>query len=271
MNGLFVLLGIESWKPVIAALLLPPVPLLLLMLIGTRMILWRRGFGWLVVLLSVAGIWLSSCIGVGEALQRSLSRPPLTLEPDEIAELKHEAASGHVAIVVLGGGREPMAPEYGLGNLTPTSLARLRYGVWLSRATNAPLAFSGGTGHAGEPGTPEADIAARVASQEFGRPLKWTEGESRDTRENAARTVALLKPAGVEQIVLVTHGYHIRRALRDFEEAAQREGGNLRIVPAPMGLGSQEQRPVLRWMPTTPGIELTRDVLRDWIGLLMGA
>jgi len=32
MNAVFVLLGIESWKPVIGALLLPPVPLLLLAL-----------------------------------------------------------------------------------------------------------------------------------------------------------------------------------------------------------------------------------------------
>lgn len=271
MNGLFVLLGIESWKPVIAALLLPPVPLLLMALLGARMILWRRGLGWLVLILSVAGVWLSSCVAVGEALQRSLSKPPLTLGPDEIAELKREATSGHVAIVVLGGGRELMAPEYGLANLAPSSLARLRYGVWLSRATGAPLAFSGGAGHAGQPGTPEADIASRIAAQEFSRPLKWAEGESRDTRENAARTVALLRPAGVQQIVLVTHGYHIRRALRDFEEAARRDGGTIRIVPAPMGLASQEQRPALRWMPSAPGFTLTRDVLHDWIGLMMGA
>ena len=34
MNELFYTLGIESWKPVLSALLLPPVPLLVLVLAG---------------------------------------------------------------------------------------------------------------------------------------------------------------------------------------------------------------------------------------------
>src|SRR5262245_975323 len=37
VNDLFVLLGIQSWKPLLTALVLPPVPWLLLMLIGARM------------------------------------------------------------------------------------------------------------------------------------------------------------------------------------------------------------------------------------------
>lgn len=269
MNSLFATLGIDGWKPLIAALLLPPVPLLLLVLLGARMILWRRGLGWLVLLLSVAGLWLSGCSAVADWLQRELSRPGLTLGPDEIAEIKRDAS--HTAIVVLGGGREDKAPEYGISNLQPQALERLRYGVWLSRATGAPLAFSGGTGYAQGPGAAEADTAARIAAQEFNRPLKWVESESRDTRENATMTLALLKPTNVDQIVLVTHGYHIRRAVRDFERAAQHAGKAVRIIPAPMGLVVSDQRPMLRWMPSNQGFARTRDVLRDAIGMLAGA
>ena len=54
VNNLFILLGIESWKPLLTALLLPPVPLLLLVLVGTRLVLPRRGLGWLVILFSVS-------------------------------------------------------------------------------------------------------------------------------------------------------------------------------------------------------------------------
>src|SRR5690606_6300637 len=36
MNGLLTLLGIESWKPVLAALVMPPLPFFLLILIGAR-------------------------------------------------------------------------------------------------------------------------------------------------------------------------------------------------------------------------------------------
>ena len=81
---------------------------------------------------------------------------------------------------------------------------------------SAPLAFSGGVGWAQQGSTSEARVAAKIAAEEFGRPLRWVEDDSRDTRENAAKTIALLKPAGIQHIVLVTHGYHMRRALRAF-------------------------------------------------------
>lgn len=270
MNGLFVLLGIESWKPVIAALLLPPVPLLLLTLIGGRMILWRRSWGWLVLLLSVLGLWFSACAGAAEWLMQVMLNPPSVLSRDDIAGLKQETAGGHVAIVVLGGGRQAYAPEYGLSSLQGSSLERLRYGIWLSRETGAPIAFSGGVGHGQTGGPSEAEIAARIAAHEFNRPLRWTEEQSRDTRENAIQSVALLKPAGITRIVLVTNKYHMRRALRDFREAAER-GGGIEITAAPMDAAPHVERPALRWMPSQEGYSLMRQTLREAVGLIMGA
>ena len=271
MNDLFVLLGVESWKPVLAALLLPPVPLLLAMLVGARMILWRRGWGWLVVVLSVAGVWLSACTGTAAWLVRLALNPPAALSTDRIAELKRDVPSGKTAIVVLGGGRDALAPEYGLSNLRSNSLERLRYGVWLSRETGAPMAFSGGSGHSQLQGTSEAEIAARIAAKEFARPLKWTETESRDTRENAAHTLALLRPIGIEQIILVTHGWHMPRAHRAFEQARERGTQPLKIVAAPMGLAVPDARPVLRWLPSTEGFRAVHEALHETLGLLFGA
>ncbi|HJV59598.1 MAG TPA: YdcF family protein, partial [Albitalea sp.] len=118
MNTLLVLLGIESWKPTLSALMLPPVPLLLLMLIGTRVAFNRRGLGWLLVLLGASGIWLSTCMGTARTLERHVLQVPPALTAQRITQLKGEARSGTTAIVVLGGGVQALAPEYGTSNLT---------------------------------------------------------------------------------------------------------------------------------------------------------
>ena len=111
------------------------------------------------------------------------------------------------------------------------------------------MAFSGGVGWGQPDAAPEARVAAKIAAEEFNRPIKWVEDDSRDTRENASRTMALLKPAGIDHIVLVTHGYHMARALRAFVEAA---GPGVQIEAAPMGLARRLETPALAWMPSAP-------------------
>jgi uncharacterized SAM-binding protein YcdF (DUF218 family) len=269
VNSLFVTLGIESWKPVVAALLLPPVPFLVLTLIGARLLLPRRGLGWLVIVFSVAMLWLSASTGAARGVAQLLLPAPAALSFDRVRELRAEvAAKKPVAIVILGGGAEPFAPEYGVSSLQDQSLERLRYGVWLAGQTGAPLAFSGGSGWAQSGSTDEARVAAKIAAEEFNRPIRWLEGQSRDTRENATRTIALLKPAGIEHIVLVTHGYHMARALRAFGEAG---GSALQIEAAPMGLARKTEQPTLDWLPSAGGFRDMRQVLRELIGRVAGA
>lgn len=268
MNNLFSLLGIDAWKPVLTALALPPVPLLLLILIGARMILPRRGLGWLFVLIGVAGIWLSTCAAVGEMLTRFMLHPPPALSQEAVAKLKAEVkAREPLTIVVLGGGRDTFAPEYGRSNLRPRSLERLHYGVWLARETGATLGFTGGVGWGDRTGPTEAEVAQHVAMKDFGVPLKWIEGDSRDTRENAIRTVALLKQAGVTRAVLVTHGWHMPRALRLFNAAA---GGAIEFVAAPIDLAPVTRGGAIDWLPSAEGFERVRFVLREGLAKLGG-
>lgn len=269
MNSLFTSLGIDAWKPVVTALLLPPVPLLLLVLIGARLILPRRGLGWLFVLLGLVLMWLTATTGTARLLQQLTLPPQAALSLDRLRELRSDVqAKKPVAIVVLGGGAEAYAPEYGVSNLQDTSLERLRYGLFLARETGAPLAISGGTGWGAGDAAPEARVAAKIASEDFGRPVRWIEDQSRDTRENAGRTVALLRPAGITHIVLVTHGWHMPRAMRAFTEAA---GPGITVEAAPMGLARHVDSPALEWLPSARGFEMNRQLLRELGGRLAGA
>jgi len=266
MNEIFLTLGIESWKPYLSVLLLPPVPLLVLVLLGARLMFRRRLLAWLLVLLGVLGIWLSCTTGTAYVLQTWLLKPPPPLMEAQITELKK---APRTAIVVLGGGRRLRAPEYGMSTLHERTAERLRYGVWLSRETSLPLAFTGGVGHGADPGTSEAEIAARVAEREFGRPLRWTEAESRDTRENGLKTVPMLQAQGVEQVVLVTHGYHMPRALKNFQRADA--SGKMRFVAAPMRLPPGGRMRATDWLPSTDGFDDVNLVLHELAGRLFGA
>jgi uncharacterized SAM-binding protein YcdF (DUF218 family) len=82
----------------------------------------------------------------------------------------------------------------------------------------------------------------------------------------------LLQKENISQVLLVTHTWHMRRAVRAFDEAAQQAGVALRIVPAPMGQVADWQLPPLqRWAPTAEGAQRVRQALREWIGLASGA
>jgi uncharacterized SAM-binding protein YcdF (DUF218 family) len=272
VNDLLSLLGLASWKPYLGALLLPPVPFVLLMIAGTRLAFVRRGWGWLAVMTGALLLWLSSTTGAARLLSELLLRPPQPSTAERIEAWRAAVkAREPVAIVVLGGGSRPLAPEYGVSNLSGRSLERLRYGLWLGRETGAPVAFSGGVGWAlGDAVlTPEAQIAARIAAQEFGRPLKWLEERSRDTRENGIYGVTMLKEQGIRRVLLVTHQYHMPRALRAFEAAAA--GSGMVVEPAPVDVPNAPLNAAMSWMPTTDGVMTVREIAHELLGRVLGA
>lgn len=268
MNELLLSLGLEGWKPLLGTLVMPPVPFLLLSLAGARLMFRRRLLAWLMVLLGVLGIWLSCTAAVGHLLNQALLQPPRALNKGDLAELKRAPKT---AVVVLGGGRWALAPEYGVSTLKARSVERLRYGIWLSRETDLPLAYSGGIGHGSPAGNTEAEIAARITEREFGHKLRWQEGNSRDTRENAVFTVALLQAQGIEHIVLVSHAYHLKRALLNFERAVPADSARLRLTAAPVGVRAGGPLTAGDWLPSAEGFEHTRLVLHEWLGRLAGA
>lgn len=248
-----------SLKPLLAALLLPPASLLMLIAIGGLLALRKKAAGLLVVFMSAALLWLLSCHAVAVWLALSLlpQYPPLP-----VAALK---ASPVQAIVVLGGGVHPEAPEYGEAQASLPAAARLRYGVWLARQTGLPVAFAGGLGWgaADTQTLSEGEVARRTALQDYGLTLRWIDSQSRDTAENARFLKPLMQKDKVQRIALVTHAWHMGRSVRAFERAG------FTVTPAPTGFILPSRNGMLEWLPSSDGLDASRLVLKEWLGLLV--
>jgi uncharacterized SAM-binding protein YcdF (DUF218 family) len=248
-------------KPILSAVALPPLSLLLLALLGLVVAIKRKRLGLALIALAIALMWLVSCHGTAVWLGRNAVKQ---FDPTSAAALK---AAKVQAIVVLGGGILPEAPEYGSSQAGSHTAARLRYGVWLGRQTGLPLGFTGGSGwsaRASRDGIKidsEADVAARTALQDYGATLRWLEGQSRDTRESGLLMAPLLKRDGITRIALVTDAWHMERSVQVFEQAG------LIVTPAPMGYVLTGQNDVLQWMPTPSGLNASERVMHEWLGL----
>ncbi len=255
----------------LAALLLPPVPLIALLLLAWWWQRRRPGLATALQLTTVLALWFSHCQITGQLLEQQLVVAP-TLSTQRLAELRRSLADNRTAIVVLGDGVRPLASEYGESHPGAASLERLHYGLWLARQVPAPLMLSGGASWSRPDGPAEAAVLARVAGRDLGRQVRWIESESHDTRGMARFALLQLHKDGVDQVILVTHGWHMRRALRAFADEAARTAMPIKLVPAPMGMAADRLlSPLQRWTPTEAGFQRVRQALREWIGLAAGA
>lgn len=270
MNDTFAALGMLDWKPLAGTLLMPPLPLLLLALLAWRARGRRPIVSGLFMLLAMIGLWFSLCSITGQWLERQWA-PTVALSPAQVSDWRRSLPGRKPVVLVLGGGIQRLAPEYGESHLAPESMARLHYGLWLGRQLQAPVMASGGTGRAQASGPAESDVAARIANRDYGRTLRWLDNTSVDTRDNARKSLQLLRSEGVTEVFLVTHGGHMRRALRAFNEEATKTGFAARIVPAPMGMAVADGPPWLQWLPSPDGYRRVHQSLREMLGLLAGA
>ena len=248
-------------KPLLTSLAMPPAAPLLLALLGV-LLAWRRKRGGLaLVALSLAALWLLSCHGTAVWLARHAL-------PQFDAATATQLKNGQVqAIVILGGGVLPAAPEYGgAPQPSPFTAARVRYGIWLARQTGLPVAFSGGVGWAadGMQSVSEAEVAAQMAMQDFGVKLRWSEAASRDTWGNARLLAPVLMQDGVQRIALVTDAWHMPRSVAAFEAAG------FAVTPAPMAFTRPIESRALQWLPSAQGLLASRNVLRECLGLAVG-
>ncbi len=235
-------------------LLFPPASIIVLLVIG--LLLLRRHRRWALALVSIAllGLYVLSLPLTAGRLVRSLEIYPALQSQD----LKNNKAE---AIVVLGAGRYPDAPEYGGDTVSTGGLERLRYAVHLHKLTGLPLVVSGGSPF-GEP-VPEAVLMKESLVNDFQISAVWVEDQSRNSAENAFFTKALLEKRGIHHIYLVTHAWHMPRAVRIYEQTG------LTVTPAPsMFATSRGNRGVLDWLPAAGALEDTCMALHEKLGML---
>lgn len=236
---------------IISALLLPPLSVLLLMATGLFILKTHRRTGILLLWAGIVALWLFSTPAISRLLLQSLEQTPPLITPNPTVQ----------AIVLLGGGRYFSAPEFG-GNTTISiyALERARYAAFLARHTGLPILASGGAPDG--PGKPEGELLKNALEQDFKIPVHWVEGVSGNTSDEARECWQMLSKENITQIYLVTHAWHMPRAVAAFKKTG------FTVIPAPMGYTTNPPSTVLDWVPHSHALNISRTAIREYIGLL---
>lgn len=235
-------------------LILPPSSLFLLMVIG---LLLRRRFplgGRVVTGAAIVALFVLSTTAGARLFVKPLEQLTAPLQ------VLHN--TGAHAIVVLAAGRVRDAPEYDGRDIPDyVALARLRYAARLQRATRLPVLVTGGNGVADDTSWSKADAMAAALRDDFGIPVKWIEGKSRNTAENAAFSAAMLRPDAVRRVLLVTDAMHMARARTAFQRAG------FDVVAAPTLFFSHAPLTVGAWLPSAEGLRQSWYAIYELLGI----
>lgn len=185
--------------------LAPPTVLLVIAALAAWWTLWSPRPGIAITIVATSLLFLASIPALSALmLQQVEMHPPV----------KQDFA-GAQAIVVLGGGVRAGDGDLISDTLGAMTLERLDFAARAYRQLHLRVAVSGGQSHGAH--VSEASLMKAALQDEFYVPVTWSEDQSRTTFENAAFTARLLKADGVSKIVVVTHAWHMKRALWAFE------------------------------------------------------
>lgn len=234
----------------IAAILLPPLDLLLVAIVGLWLWNKRPRVARLLLASSIILLWLFSTPYFAEALLHGLEGEPYAVDTKRVTA---------DAIVVLGGGTYFHAPEYGGDTVGRETLERLRYAAKLYRETGRPILVTGGTPLGNS--LSEAAQMRQVLEQEFHVPVRWVENASNNTFEDARYSREILKRDNIQRVYLVTHAWHMPRAARAFEAAG------FQVVPAPTAYTTRYRTDLLAFVPNAAALHDSRIALHELIGM----
>jgi uncharacterized SAM-binding protein YcdF (DUF218 family) len=187
--------------------LVPPNLFVLLTVLGV-LLAWRRArLGLLVATVGAIPLYLASTPIVADSLIRAVEAlagivpgAPAALRPGAIIVLSADFRHGD----------GPGAPDT-VGRLT---LERLAEAASEERRTGLPILVSGGRLKNADDSL--ASMMSTVLQDDFHIAVRWREDRSDNTYENAAFSAELLRRAGVPSALLVTHPWHMARALWSF-------------------------------------------------------
>lgn len=242
-----------SWfaTNLISAFLLPPLSPLIFILLG--LLVWRKRpvAAKILITTSFTALWLLSTPIVSQLLIESLeTTPAISLNNGETAD----------AIVVLSGGTYISAPEFMGDTVSGASLERVRYAAKLYRDVKKPLLLTGGNPQGTK--TSEAQLMKSVLELEFHTPVAWTEDNSNNTFESARLSHLLLQKSGIKRIYLITHAWHIPRAIQAFEAAG------FEVIPAATAYTTRYRIDMLAFLPNAGSLQDSQIFTHEVIGML---
>jgi uncharacterized SAM-binding protein YcdF (DUF218 family) len=236
-------------KALLLTLAMPPTGLVVLVVVGLLMRHgWRRAgrrLAWasLITLLLLGMPIVSDSLLLGLESGLPLT-PPADHPPQAIVVLGAEVIRAHNEAL----GIRP-------GWLT---LDRLRTAAALQRSTGLPILVSGGTTQ------PRTAAVALVMDQslkdDFRTPPRWVESKSADTWENARFSADILRAEGITSVYVVTHSWHMRRAILAFE------GTGLTVTAFPTSLDDPLGPDLFDFLPRASGWQTGYYALHEWIG-----
>lgn len=185
--------------------LMPPTVLIVVCLAAALIALWR----------SRIGIGMMLCGGVLLYVSAMPATAGLLLRQLEAGVPDDPDPRGAQAIVVLGGDL-----DFGNGRdvpdrVGPLTLQRLVVAARLYRLIRLPVVVSGG--HVRGSISTLAALMRAELEQDFGILAAYTEDRSTTTFEDASFCAAMLKPANITSVVVVTQAEHMPRAVWSFE------------------------------------------------------
>jgi uncharacterized SAM-binding protein YcdF (DUF218 family) len=246
----------------IAAFLLPPLSLLLLLALGILLLYRRPKLARPLILAAFVLLWITSTPYFAEGALHLLEAQTTPLNSGYL-DSRHPNGQPQAAdaIVILGGGTYFHAPEYaGQDTIGDATLVRLRYGAKLQRETGKPILVTGGKPLGNN--LSEALQMRKVLEQDFQVPVRWTEDESDNTFENAHHSFLLLQQAGIRKIYLVTHSWHMLRSAEVFRRAG------FEVIEAPTAFTTRYQIDLLAFLPQAESLHGSKIFIHEVIGLL---
>lgn len=242
--------------------LLPPLINLVLVVLGLLLAKCRYLLGVSIAMLGVISLLLLATPTTSNGLLKTLSRyPALNVGNNEEMLRESRVRYRDYVVVVLGSSHRNHSPEYGREMMISDGLERIMYAAYLKERLQIPVLSTGGISSYSE--VANADVAARNMRQFFHQQVDFIERKSRTTFENAVEAKNILCPLTKQKVILVTHAYHMVRAVSFFEEQG------FEVVAAPTVFPDDELAKgfVNRWLPNPYNLFRSSAVLHEWLAL----
>jgi len=243
-----------AFKKLITPFLLPPgIFILLLGAMGIWALRRKNRPAAFISCISAALIWVFSISPTADLLMGGLEKG-LTIPTDYEADV----------ILMLGGSLYAKSQDLsGRGAPGPGTMDRMVTAARLHRRLGIPIVVSGG--RVLLTGAPIAHITKRFLTDLGVSPdAVILEDRSRDTYENAVYCKAICERYGFKKPLMVTSGYHVKRALLSFNKVG------MAVVPVPCALTTWPGKKY-GWqhcLPSAAALQTLATACHEWIGLV---